>query len=958
MAEIIAGTYEVIQKIGSGGGGNVYLAQHLRLNKKVVLKADKRRVTTRPELLRREVDVLKNLHHPYIPQVYDYFVEGDIVYTVMDYIEGESLDKPLERGERYTQAQVIKWGRQLLQALAYLHSPTHGDPPRGYTHSDIKPANLMRTPSGDICLIDFNIALALGEVNVIGRSAGYASPEHYGLDFSSNPGAAGGLPQQRTTPILRRRTTRGTAAAGRPGPGGTTTSGVHVIVPDVRSDIYSVGATLYHLLSGHYPAVNALQVVPLSEREFSPQIVAIITRAMSPNPDLRYQTADEMLYALDHLWDNDPRVRRLKRARNIACGVCGGLIVLGTAFSFTGLKRMQTLENWLRLSQDSAAALAAGDREQAIALALQALPAGGGPLTPPLTARAQRAAANALGVYDLSDGFRPRAAVDLPAEPAYVTLAPDGSTAACLCSGTLVIADTVSGEVLTTLPADPSALSEAEYLDNDTLLFAGAGGLQAYSISLKATRWSAQPATAIAVSADGTRIAAVFRGEGSAALYSADGQPVGTVDFGGRAQPTGTNDAYVDPHDAIFALNADGTLLAASFADGSLELFDLTGRDDGAILFEAGSGYSHFEGGFCGHYFAFSATNASQSVFAAVDTDTMVQTGGFNGDTPYSVQTDENGVYLRSQNILVRIDPENGDQTPLVTTPQSVQAFAHDGAHTLIANTGGFEFYSADAERISQTGSQYIERFLCLKNGVAVVANREEPHLRVLRYESHPEAEVLGYDPAYPHDEARISADGQRVMLFRYDHFGIFDRDGNLIAEQDIPDAAQVYDQQFRREGSGSWLEVTWYDGTVRNYNALDGTLLSTKNIAPPDASLYEEFEAGGLRVERPLHGTPTVYDSKSGKVVATLDEDAYLTYFNAAGPWLVAQYTTTDGYRYGQLLNERCEVVADLPYLCDVSGETLYFDYPTGNMRQTRIYDINTLRAISQNTLNGGMTK
>lgn len=79
MQTIIASTYEVIQKLGAGGGGNVYLANHLRLNKKVVLKADKRKITTPAELLRREVDVLKNLKHPHIPQVYDFFVENDTV---------------------------------------------------------------------------------------------------------------------------------------------------------------------------------------------------------------------------------------------------------------------------------------------------------------------------------------------------------------------------------------------------------------------------------------------------------------------------------------------------------------------------------------------------------------------------------------------------------------------------------------------------------------------------------------------------------------------------------------------------------------------------------------------------------------------------------------------------------------------------------------------------------------
>lgn len=158
MSRIIAGMYELQYKIGSGGGGIVYLGRHLRLDKLVVLKADKRTLNTKSELLRREVDMLKGLSHSYIPQVYDFVQEDGVVYTVMDYIEGESLDKLLGRGERFSQPQVIRWACQLLEALVYLHSR----PPHGILHGDIKPANIMLRPNGDICLIDYNIALALG----------------------------------------------------------------------------------------------------------------------------------------------------------------------------------------------------------------------------------------------------------------------------------------------------------------------------------------------------------------------------------------------------------------------------------------------------------------------------------------------------------------------------------------------------------------------------------------------------------------------------------------------------------------------------------------------------------------------------------------------------------------------------------------------------------------------------
>ena len=88
MSKRVAGVYELGKEIGAGGGGVVYLGEHVRLKKKIILKADKRSLRTKEEKLRREVDILKNLSHTYIPQVYDFVPEDGVVYTVMDYIEG------------------------------------------------------------------------------------------------------------------------------------------------------------------------------------------------------------------------------------------------------------------------------------------------------------------------------------------------------------------------------------------------------------------------------------------------------------------------------------------------------------------------------------------------------------------------------------------------------------------------------------------------------------------------------------------------------------------------------------------------------------------------------------------------------------------------------------------------------------------------------------------------------
>ena len=183
MPQIIAGLYEIEKRIGAGGGGIVYLGRHIRLNKQIVLKADRRTLNIGTEALRREVDLLKKLSHTYIPQVYDFVQEEGVVYTVMDYIEGESLDKLLADGQLPGQARLVGWACQLLEALIYLHS----QPPYGILHGDIKPANIMLRSDGSICLIDFNIALALGEDGAVkvGFSRGYASPEQH-LPFPTN----------------------------------------------------------------------------------------------------------------------------------------------------------------------------------------------------------------------------------------------------------------------------------------------------------------------------------------------------------------------------------------------------------------------------------------------------------------------------------------------------------------------------------------------------------------------------------------------------------------------------------------------------------------------------------------------------------------------------------------------------------------------------------------------------
>lgn len=940
MSEIIASTFEVINKIGSGGGGVVYLANHLRLNKQVVLKADRRKISTPPELLRREVDVLKDLSHPYIPQVYDFFAEGEVVYTVMDYVDGESLDRPLKRGERFSQPQVIQWAIQLLQALEYLHSPTHGTPPRGYVHSDVKPANLMRRANGDICLIDFNISLALGEDSVIGASAGYASPEHYGLDYSFSGDTA---TMKQETQTMDDRTATMTMPGIR-----------RKIRPDVRSDIYSTGATLYHLLSGRRPAKDALEVAPLSEMEVSPQIARMIAKAMAPNPQDRYQTASEMLWELEHLRENDIRTIRHKRRVKTTAAALAVMFLLGGLLTFTGLKQMERAqaagkaaaemaEQALSAVSGSESAYRNGDIPGAIRLAMDALTLESSPYEAP----AQKALTDALGVYDLSDGFRPARTLLLPSAPLKAVLSPEGSRAAAMVSGKLLVFDTASGEKLAELPAEASALSEAVFAGEDRILYAGEGALRAYDLAAGRELWSGKAATGIALSADGSTAAAVYKDENMAAVYdAATGEVRQAVTFGERRQSVIANDVFADPEDGLFALSSTGRWLAVSFSDGSLEIFDLQDSAGDLSIFDA-SEYTHFEGGFYGPYLAFSAAGPEESVFAVIDAEAQVQTGGFASANPFRVQADEDGILVATENILVRLDPETGEQEELAYTEGDITGFAHHGGYTLTALSDSFGFYDEAAALVEQRDG--LCDFTAIAGETALTADRNTPCLRILQMERHPEAQIFAYDRSYVHDEARISREGN-VLLYRYDGFRLYAPDGGILKEEALPDPEQVYDQQFRREAGGEYLEVIYNNGTSLCYSATDGRLQEERAGTPPDGSLDEEFITDRLRITAPLHGTPKVYDLESGALVRTLEEDDYLAYAAQVDGGIMTEYITARGERYGLLLNEDCETLARLPGLCDVTEDgTLVFDDNRGNLRESRIYSLQELMAFAE---------
>ncbi len=257
---ILGGTYQILGEIGSGGGGVVYKARHIRLQTDVVVKRIRDEVRGKIQS-RQEADVLKKLKHPYLPRVYDFIETPEAVYTVMDFIPGISMDKALTQYGRFAQKYVLQWAKELGEALAYLHNQKPA-----IIHSDIKPANIILTPDGHICLIDFNISIAIDSSMkaTLGISAGYSSPEQY-------------------RDVQQLQTYYHTAGMAQ----------VPISI-DLRSDIYSLGCVLYHLLAGFPPGTNFNTRMPAEEiAGVSEGFAFIIDKMIEYNPVDRYHTGQE-----------------------------------------------------------------------------------------------------------------------------------------------------------------------------------------------------------------------------------------------------------------------------------------------------------------------------------------------------------------------------------------------------------------------------------------------------------------------------------------------------------------------------------------------------------------------------------------------------------------------------------------------------------------------------------------
>ncbi|MBI1854696.1 MAG: serine/threonine protein kinase, partial [Chloroflexi bacterium] len=252
--------YRIVEILGQGGMGSVYRAVDANLGVDVAVKENLFTTDEYSRQFRLEAVILANLRHPNMPRVSDHFVMGDTgQYLVMDFIEGEDLRQRMERMGTVTEDDAVMVGAAICDALTYLHTRK---PP--ILHRDIKPGNVKITPEGHIFLVDFGLAKVVqgSQATTTGARAmtpGYSPPEQYGT--------------ARTDP---------------------------------RTDIYSLGATLYAALCGMIPedglarAMDNAQLTPLRKRntKISRRLAAAIEKAMAIDPADRFQLPDEFKKAL------------------------------------------------------------------------------------------------------------------------------------------------------------------------------------------------------------------------------------------------------------------------------------------------------------------------------------------------------------------------------------------------------------------------------------------------------------------------------------------------------------------------------------------------------------------------------------------------------------------------------------------------------------------------------------
>ena len=365
------------------------------------------------------------------------------------------------------------------------------------------------------------------------------------------------------------------------------------------------------------------------------------------------------------------------------------------------------------------------------------------------------------------------------------------------------------------------------------------------------------------------------------------------------------------------------------------------------------SDYTGFDGGFCESCFAFTATGQKECAFAVFDLGSYELLASAIDDSPYLMQINETGIYLSSKDELVQLEPYTLSQRDVAHTTGNIRSFVHTAKRTIVqADDKICALFSSDARIMREFSSEPDINFLALRGDFILIASRDARELVLWKFQQHSEKTLMfSYDSAVEHSEARVHTDGETAMLFQRDRLLILNQDGPLHYNDTLATEARPYDQRYVRKTDGDVLEISYYDGTVRDYSAKSGeALIPDRHEDPPDGSGNETFYTESYYIEDPHYGTPVVYDRQRMKELRVLEQNANLRWAEQWKDLLILSLVTANDERSGQILDKNLDVIADLPNLCDVLPDgTLVFDDSFGTLRRSRIYSIDELIAMAK---------
>lgn len=267
---VLKDRYEIVAEIGSGGMSNVYLAKDLKLDSYWAVKRMKNDYSDDIQAYKKEVELLSSLNHSDIPRIVDAIETNEYYYVIMDFIDGISLKKKTEVQGVQSEKDIVEWSKMLCDILIYLHT-VKKDP---IVYQDMKPDNVMLTNSGRVKLIDFGIAKVCkrGEKQIGIGTPGYAAPEQYG--------------------------------------GGSN-------ILDERTDIYSLGATMFYLATGHKPNKPPAGVPLLGDVNplYSEGLEQIIYKCTQDDPNARYNSCEEVKADLENIDKITYRYRKKMKSK-------------------------------------------------------------------------------------------------------------------------------------------------------------------------------------------------------------------------------------------------------------------------------------------------------------------------------------------------------------------------------------------------------------------------------------------------------------------------------------------------------------------------------------------------------------------------------------------------------------------------------------------------------------------